>query len=192
MSKPQYYKQTSNINNYNNYNYYNNYYNGYSYKKPYSKYSNISNNMNNYNEDRKKNNYYNNYNELYKDNYPNTKKKIYRYNNNNNKDNYYENNNEEDMSKSVNKITKKVELMKIKINLNDNKYKELVIYKDDDINELVNQFCCDNSINEKLNQLLINKIKHSLNKLNIITNYVELNRDGVVMLENAKNLVKIK
>ena len=187
MNKTQYHKHINNVNNYNNYNYYYNnyYYNGYNYKKPqYTKYNNTANNNN---EDRKKNNHYNNnYDENYNDYYY-PKKKNYRYNNN-----YYENNNEEIMSKSVNEIKQNIELIRVKINLKDNKYKELVVYKDDDINDVVNKICNDNFINEKLKQPLINKIKQSLIKLNIVTNYLDLNKDGVVMLEKAKKFVKHK
>ena len=201
MNKSQHYKYINNVNNnYNNYNYYNNYYNGYGYRKQYSKNTNSANNNNNNynNEDRKKNNYYNNYNnntysnDLYNNNYlytqPTKKKKGNRYNNNN----FYENNSEEVLSKSVNEIKQKVELLRVKINLRDNTYKELVVYKDDDIFLLVSQFCSDNFINENLIQPLINKIKQSLNELNIITNSVKLKREGVVLLEKAKKLVKNK
>ena len=200
MNKPQHYKYINNVNNnYNNYNYYNNYYNGYGYRKQYSKNNNMTNNNNNnYPEDRKKNNYYNNYNnntynnDLYNNNYlytqPTKKKKGNRYNNNN----FYENNNEEVLSKSVNEIKQKSEILRVKINLRDNTYKELVVYKDDDLFLLVSQFCDENFINEKLKQPLINKIRQSLNELNIITNSVKLKREGVVMLEKAKKLVKNK
>ena len=96
------------------------------------------------------------------------------------------------MSKSVNENKQNIELIRIKINIKDNKYKDLVVYKDDDINSLVEKFCDDNCINKKLKQPLINKIKQSLIKLNYITNYLTLNRDEVVMLEKAKKIVKHK
>ena len=199
MNKNQYHKSINNVNNYNNnYNYYNNnnYYNGYGYKKQYFKNNNnnMNNNMNNYNEDRKKNNYYNNnYNDMHNDyiyNQQTKKKKQYRYNNNNNY--FYENNNEEIMSKSVNEKKDKIELLRIQINLKDNQCIDLVVYKDDDINLVVKKFCYDNNINENLIEPLINKIKQSLNKLNIVYNCVELDKDGVVMLEKAKTLLKNK
>ena len=199
MNKNQYHKNINNVNNYNNnYNYYNNnnYYNGYGYKKQYFKNNNnnMNNNMNNYNEDRKKNNYYNNnYNDMHNDyiyNQQTKKKKQYRYNNNNNY--YYENNNEEIMSKSVNEKKDKIELLRIQINLKDNQCIDLVVYKDDDINLVITKFCYDNNINENLIEPLINKVKQSLNKLNIVYNCVELDKDGVVMLEKAKTLLKNK
>ena len=92
----------------------------------------------------------------------------------------------------MNEIKQKVELMRVKINIRDNKYKELIVYKDDDIYVLVSQFCNDNYIKEKLIEPLCNKINQSLIKLNIVTNYVQLNREDIVMLEKAKKMVKHK
>ena len=206
MNKNQKHKHINNVNNYNNNNYYynNNYYsNGYNYKKQYSKNNNnLNNNMNNYNEGKKNNNNYysNNYNDNHNDYYDSLynqttrKRKNYRHNNNNNyeNNNYNENNSEEMISKSFNENKDKMELIKIQINLRNNQFEELIIYKDDDINLLVRQFCNDNGINENLIEPLVNKIKQSLIKLNIVNNYVQLNRDGVVMLEKAKNILRNK
>ena len=208
MNKNQKHKHINNVNNYNNnnnYYYNNNYYsNGYSYKKQYSKNNNnnMNNNMNNYNEGKKNNNNYynNNYNDNHNDYYDSIynqstrKRKNYRYNNNNyyENNNYNENNNEEMISKSINENKDKIELIKIQINLRNNQFKELIVYKDDDINLLVKQFCSDNGINENLIEPLIHKIKQSLIKLNIVNNYVQLNRDEIVMLEKAKKILKNK
>ena len=193
MSKNQYHKNINNVNNYNNnYNYYGNnyYYNGYGYKKQYFK---NNNNMNNYNEDRKKNNYYNNnYNDTHNNYIYNQQTKIkkqYRYINNNNN---YENKNEEIISKSVNEKKDKIELLRIQISLKDNQYTDFVVYKDDDINIVVKKFCYDNNINENLIEPLINKIKQSLNKLTIVYTSIELDKDGVVMLEKVKTLLNNK
>ena len=208
MNKNQKHKHINNVNNYNNnnnYYYNNNYYsNGYNYKKQYSKNNNnnMNNNMNNYNEGKKNNNNYynNNYNDNHNDYYDSIynqstrKRKNYRYNNNNyyENNNYNENNNEEMISKSINENKDKIELIKIQINLRNNQFKELIVYKDDDINLLVKQFCSDNGINENLIEPLIHKIKQSLIKLNIVNNYVQLNRDEIVMLEKAKKILKNK
>ena len=209
MNKNQKHKHINNVNNYNNnnnYYYNNNYYsNGYNYKKQYSKNNNnnMNNNMNNYNEGKKNNNNYynnNNYNDNHNDYYDSIynqstrKRKNYRYNNNNyyENNNYNENNNEEMISKSINENKDKIELIKIQINLRNNQFKELIVYKDDDINLLVKQFCSDNGINENLIEPLVNKIKQSLIKLNIVNNYVQLNRDEIVMLEKAKKILKNK
>ena len=80
--------------------------------------------------------------------------------------------------------------MRVKINIKEDKYKELIIYKDDDIIEVVKQFCNDNFIDEKLVNPLCNKIKKSLNEIDLVTNKVNLSRDSVLMLEKAKNLIK--
>ncbi len=214
MSKIQHQRRINNVNNYINYN--NNSYNTYNNNNNYNNnYNNNSYNYNNYNSNNNNynNNNYNNYNNNNnnyfnngynykkqfsknnnnKNNFFNSqtakKKRSHRYNNNNN---FYENSTEEIMSKSVNEIKQRVELMRVKINIKDNKYKELIIYKDDDIYETVSQFCTDNYINEKLIEPLCNKINQSLDEINIVTNYTQLNRDGVLMLEKAKQMVKHK
>ena len=89
----------------------------------------------------------------------------------------------------------KNELMRIQINLRNNQIRELIVYKDykdEDIKLLVKQFCDDNCINENLVEPLVNKINEGLSKINIVSNCVQLNRDGVVMLEKAKKILKNK
>ena len=114
------------------------------------------------------------------------KKKLHnKYNNNN----FYDNN-EEVMNKTVNEKKNKKEVMKVKINIKEDKFKELIIYKDDDVIEVVKQFCNDNFIDEKLVNPLCNKIKKSLSEIDLVTNQVKLSRDSVLMLEKAKNLLK--
>ena len=108
-----------------------------------------------------------------------------KYNNNN----FYDNN-EEVMNKTVNEKKNKKEVMKVKINIKEDKFKELIIYKDDDVIEVVKQFCNDNFIDEKLVNTLCNKIKKSLSEIDLVTNQVNLSRDSVLMLEKAKNLLK--
>ena len=203
-NKNQYHKYINNVNNYNNHNYYNNNYynNGYGYKKQYLKNNNnnINNNLNNYNEDRKKNNYYNNYfNDMHNDylySQNTRKKKGNRYINNNfNYDNNYYENNEEEIIKSESENKEKIELMKIQIHLKNDQCKDLIVYKDDkddDISSSVKQFCIDNFISENLIEPLISKIKQSLIKLNIVNNYMQLNRNEIVLLEKAKKLAKHK
>lgn len=201
---------------YNNNTYYNNnnYYYNYNYKKTYQKNNTNLNGINNYNEERKKNNYYNyiklpdtyneyndeygqydefneynGYNNGYNDYiYPsNKRKKVHRYNNKN----YYDNN-EEIKSKTVNEIKHKKELIKLKINIKENKYKELIIYKDDDINKTVSQFCNDNFISDKLIEPLCNKIKKSLLEINYVSNNMKLDKDSILMFEKAKKLMHNK
>ena len=95
------------------------------------------------------------------------------------------------MSKTVNEIKHKKELIKLKINIKENKYKELIIYKDEDIFNSVSQFCNENFISEKLVQPLCNKIKKSLEEINLINN-IKLDKDSISMLEKVKEVVKNK
>ena len=97
------------------------------------------------------------------------------------------------MSKSVNEIKQNEdELMKVKINIKENNFKELVVHKNDNIYLLVKQFCEENYMDESLVKPLTNKIQQGLNKLNIVKNNIELTRNGVVMLEKAKKLAQHK
>ena len=82
--------------------------------------------------------------------------------------------------------------MRVKINIKENKFKELVVHKNDDIYLLVKQFCDENYMNENLVKPLINKIQQGLNKLNIVMNNIELTKNGVIMLEKAKKLAQHK
>ena len=86
----------------------------------------------------------------------------------------------------------KKEVSRVKINIKEDKFKELIIYKDDDILEVIKKFCNDNSIDEKLIIPLGNKIKKSLNKIDLVTNKIKLNRDSVIMLEKAKKIIQNK
>ena len=189
-------KRVNNINNNNN-----NYYNHYKYnffKKNYSKNNNIikQNNMNNFNEEWSNNNYYNNNNfdnhNQYNDySYPHSikKKKYTKYYNNNNKNNFDDKIIDDNMSKSTNDSKQKNEL-KIKINMKNNELKELIIYKEEDIESIVNIFCSENNIDEKLVTPLCNKINQSLNEINFVNNNLELNKDDVMLLNNAKKIVQ--
>ena len=196
------------INNSNNYNeerkknnYYNNKindgYNGYDdYNNHYDDYNGYNNQYEEYNE------YDNGYNNKYI--YPqNKKKKVYnRYNNINNNinninninltNNFYENN-EETKIKTVNEIKQKKEAMKVKINLKEDKYIQLIIYKEDNIDEVVKEFCNLNNIDKELVNPLINKIKQSLKQIELITNNkIKLSRDSVLLLEKAKKRIQNK
>ena len=176
---------------------YNNEYNGYDdYNNHYDDYNGYNNQYEEYNE------YDNGYNNNYL--YPqNKKKKVYnRYNNINNinnninninlNNNFYENN-EEIKIKTVNEIKPKKEMIKLKINLKEDKYEELIIYKEDNIDEKVKEFCNDYSIDEKLVNPLTNKIKQSLKQIELITNNkIKLSRDSVLLLEKAKKIIKNK
>ena len=193
MNKIQYHKKINNLNYYNNYN---NYYNGFSYKKFYSKNNNINkqNNTINYNEEWRRNTFYNNNNfdNQYNDymyTLPNKKKRFLKYNNN-----YYnfdDNISQETMSRSTNETKEKNnELITVKINFHENQFKELIIYKNDDLFNLVYNFCYDNSIDKKLVLPLCNKIKASLNIVNNITNNSILNKEDLMIIQTAKNMTE--
>ena len=202
-----------NSNNYHNYNYKKNYYNEERKKNNY--YNNKNNNDIYNNEYKEYNDYEDAYNEYepydqynqydeYNNGYnnytysgSNKKKRNYnRYNNNINNNNinnnnFYENN-EEVKNKTENEVKHKKEILKLKINIKEDKYKELIIYKEDDINQIVQEFCNDNFINEKLIEPLCNKIKQSLSKIEQVTNNARLSRDSVLMLEKAKKYIQNK
>ena len=80
------------------------------------------------------------------------------------------------------------EWLKIKVNVNESQSKELVLCKNDDINEKVVEFCKDNNINEKLVEPLVNKINQSLNTLEIINNNMALNKNDFLVLDKVKNM----
>ena len=180
------------------YNYIHTSYTGYphTYKKNYfsKNRSNIQlNNNNNFFEERKKNYYYNNNNNFnYYNNisdssdFQNYQKNRHRYRYNA----YFteEKKIEEEINNdSVNEEDVKEEVLKIRVNVSDNQYKELVIFKDDDINEKVVEFCKDNNINEKLVEPLYNKVNQSLITLEIINN-MSLNKNDNLILNKIKNI----
>ena len=80
------------------------------------------------------------------------------------------------------------ELLKIRINVGENQCKELILCKNDDINEKILEFCKDNNINEKLVEPLVNKINKSLNTLEIINNNMTLNKNDFLVLDKVKNM----
>ena len=84
---------------------------------------------------------------------------------------------------------KKEEILKIRINISDDQYKEFILCKDDNIFEKVVEFCKDNYINEKLVQPLYNKVNQSLNTLEIINNNnLPLNKNDFLILNKVKNI----
>ena len=97
---------------------------------------------------------------------------------------------EENLSKSTNESNHKNELLRVKINTKENKSKELIIYKDEDIYNVVLAFCNENNIDEKLAIPLYNKINQSLNKLKEVTNYMILNKEDILLLNSAKKIIQ--
>jgi hypothetical protein len=184
MSKVPFYVKRQNGQNSYNYNHpaYN-----YPYKKNYFKNKNkqSNNHINNYIEERKKNYYY----------YENP----YSYYSFSQKNNYTQWNNpyypeEKKIEESVGNNSfheemKKDELLRIRVNVSEKQYKELVICKKDDVNKKVIEFCKENFITEKLIEPLLNKVNQSLNTLKIINNNYSLNENDFVILNKLRNII---
>ena len=180
-------------------------YQGYSnpYKKNYfkarPKSGNIQINNNNYLENRNKNYYYNNYSfnsfnnsfSNFNENNNSYHSSIFQKNRNWHRYNPYfieEKKIAEEISNdSVNEEEKPEEILKIRVNVSDSQSKELILCKNDDINEKVLEFCKDNNISENLVKPLINKVNQSLNTLEIINN-MALNKNDCIILDKAKNI----
>ncbi len=79
------------------------------------------------------------------------------------------------------------EWLKIKANVNESQSKELVLCKNDDINEKVLEFCKNNDINEKLVEPLVNKVNQSIRVLELINN-MALNKNDFLILDKANNI----
>ena len=94
---------------------------------------------------------------------------------------------EEISNDSANEEEKPEEVLKIRVNVSDNQCKELILCKNDDVNEKVLEFCKGNNISENLVKPLINKVNQSLNTLEIINN-MALNKNDFLILDKAKNI----
>ena len=186
MSKISYYgKRPSGQTSYNyNYNPYN-----YQHKKNYFKNKNKLNNsyMNNHFEERKKNhNYYENPNS---NSYYSFPQKYYyqtKYNPFKTEEKKLD---EGMMDDDINEEEKKNELLRIRINVSEKQYKELVICKNDDVNKKVIEFCNDNFINEKLIEPLVNKVNQGLNTLKLINNNFLLDEKDFIILNKLRNVI---
>ena len=175
-----------------NYNYTNN--TGYPYKKNYYKNRQKPNNppiSNNYLEERKKSYYNNSYNN-FKDgsnSYHTIFQKKYHFHR---YTPYFteEKKIEEEINNDYsNEEEREEEILKIKINISDNQCKELVLCKDDNINEKVVEFCKNNGINEKMVEPLCNKVNQSLSTLEIINNNnLSLYKNDFLILKKVKNI----
>ena len=181
------YKQ---IYHYNDFGDYNNYYNFFGFKKYHSKNNNINKqlSMNNNSHFINSNNIFNNEfndNKEYYYTYSNKKKKFHKNNNN-----YEGIKNEENFNKFNDDKNRNNELLKVKINVNGNQMEELVIYKDEDIYNLIVIFCKKNNIGEKFIMPLYNKIIQSLKKLNYLQNNMELDRNDIMVLNSARKYVE--
>jgi hypothetical protein len=186
MSKISYYgKRPSGQNSYNyNYGTYN-----YQHKKNYFKNKNKLNNsyMNNYFEERKKNyNYYDNPNSNSFYSFPQKNYYQTRYNPFKTEEKKLD---EGMMDDYFNDEEKKNELLRIRINVSEKQYKELVICKNDDVNKKVIEFCKDNFINEKLIEPLVNKVNQGLNTLKLINNNFLLDEKDFIILNKLRNVI---
>ena len=95
---------------------------------------------------------------------------------------------EEEIISEPEKEEPKEEILRINVNL-ENESKEMVIYKNDDIKAKVMEFCIENHIDKKMNDLLYKKINHSLDTLNNFTNNFSFNKDDVILLNKLKDIV---
>ena len=186
MSKNPYYVkrsggQTSYIYNYGPHN--------YPHKKNFFKNKNKLNNsyMNNYFEERKKNyNYYDNPNSNSFYSFPQKNYYQTRYNPFKTEEKKLD---EGMMDDYFNEEEKKNELLRIRINVSEKQYKELVICKNDDVNKKVIEFCNDNFINEKLIEPLVNKVNQGLNTLKLINNNFLLDEKDFIILNKLRNVI---
>ena len=77
------------------------------------------------------------------------------------------------------------ELLRINLYINNGKYRNLILYENEDIINTVNNFCIKNNISKKLVEPLTNKIQNSLNTINSIKS-IELGRNNISILEKMK------
>ena len=185
MNKIPFYGKRPNMQTYNNYNHTTH---NHQYKKNYFKNKNKQNNshINNYFEERKKNySYYENpysYYSFSQKNYYTPRSTPY----------YPEEKKIEESvgNNSFHEEKKKDELLRIRVNVSEKQYKELVICKKDDVNKKIVEFCNENFINEKLIKPLLNKVNQSLNTLKTINNNYILNENDSVILNKLKEYYK--
>ena len=157
------------------------------YKKNYFKNKNKLNNtyMNNHFEERKKNySYYENPNSYYSFSQKNYNQP--RYNPYHTEEKKIE---EGVTNDEINEEEKKDEILRIRVNVSDKQFKELIICKNDEVYKKVVEFCNDNFNDEKLIMPLYNKVNQSLNTLKIINNNLLLNENDYVILNKLRNII---
>ena len=182
MNKTLYYGKRSNGQN--SYNYKSGIYN-YQYKKNYFKNKKNYNYMNNYLEERKKNNYSyyegpNSYYSSQKNYYPP------RYNAYHTEEKKIQ---EAVTNDIINEEVKNDEFLRIRVNVSEKEYKELIICNNDNVYNKIVEFCNNNSISEKLIDPLYNKINQSLNTLKTINNNFHLNENDFLILNKLRNII---
>ena len=95
---------------------------------------------------------------------------------------------EEIKSDSVNEEEKNEEVLKIRVNISENQCKELILFKNDDINEKVLDFCKNNTISENFIEPLVNKINQSLKTLEVIKTNMTLDKNEFLILDKVRNI----
>ena len=193
MSKISYYSKRSTGPSYPNYSYSNYMGYGHPYKKNYNyfksrqKYSNNIPPVNSYFEDRNKNYiYHNNFNEnnfhtnfFQKKNFSNRytahfteEKKV-----------------EDEIITQPEKEEPKEEIIRINLNLGESENKTFVLYKDDDVEMRVIEFCNENRVNKRLIEPLYKKINRSLDILKKFNDNFSFNKEELLELNKLKNIV---
>ena len=76
--------------------------------------------------------------------------------------------------------------MKVCIKVN-NEVKELIVYKNDDIHLISEQFCRENKIEERLAKAIEDKLRKSIESVKLIVNN-KLNQKDINLLKNIKEL----
>ena len=82
-----------------------------------------------------------------------------------NKQNYFSkgiNDIHETAAEIRNDIPPKEELFRISVKLSEGNVKDIILYKEDNVNEIVGSFCKENFIKDDIEKVLVNKIKSSL------------------------------
>ena len=82
-----------------------------------------------------------------------------------NKQNYFakgKNETHETTAEMHNDLPPKEELFRISVKLAEGRVKDIVLYKEDNVNEIVGNFCKDNNITDDIEKVLVDKIKSSL------------------------------
>ena len=89
----------------------------------------------------------------------------------------------------ISEEVKNDEILRIRVNVSEKEYKELIICNNDNVYNKVVEFCNNNSISEKLIDPLYNKINQSLNTLKTINNNLLLNENDFLILNKLRNII---
>ena len=193
MSKISYYSKRSTGPSYPNYSYSNYMGYGHPYKKNYNyfksrqKYSNNIPPVNSYFEDRNKNYiYHNNFNENnFQTNFFQKKNFSNRYTTHFTEEKKVE----DEIITQPEKEEPKEEIIRINLNVGESENKTFVLYKDDDVEMRVIEFCNENRVNKRLIEPLYKKINRSLDILKKFNDNFSFNKEELLELNKLKNIV---